>query len=492
MKRVRAFLSPVLAGLLALPFYLQTACAQPADDAFARLAGVKEWQVELELVYDNEHQGGDTHWTEHTTSQWTGVLHQDESFWQDDPPLQLLRWYGDMNVNVDGTVRIDSRECHSTITAHGPDRYSFAISVRRDGYQFDQGYCGTDFGEQVTVCPSGTTKSRSGVQYSPQSWRIVRPLPAQGTDISDSAELDESSPNQVEGEELRPGQKLKVTWKFSPVQSYVCGPDVTPAMIRTYVQMIMFFAGLDAKDKLASCRALHGDPLLRAKDAWDIKDLYWGNASWLDSYTRLGTCDIPGDGVTSENEPASTCKHSVRYATKCVLAGTLNYFAYGWMHRLCYDYALTTRDLRNDQLSCVTRLGGCQHPGGIPSKAAIGRYNDSCRTETGYSGDDVVPTPAECASPPEKLDPDDWDMVNMDKYIMAYKGAVAVFTLDPSVLGDIEVPIAFANAAFQSRHMAVPPVENRAQCKERCKNVVKEPFTWVWEPRHPRIPAPDR
>jgi hypothetical protein len=454
--------------------------AQPPP--FARFVAMKDWQVQLELVYDSRTPNR----TEHATSNWTGVLHRDESFWQGDAAPDELRWYGDMEIAVDGTVKLVSDNCRTTITSQGPDKYSFALTITKTGYKFGQGYCGTDFGTSVTRCPGKPdhVDEYGSVNYSPQSWQVVRALPARGGELSDSTTLDDKSPNQVEGEALRPGQRLKVSWKFSPVQDFVCGPDVTLAVMSTLGEMTDYFKQLVPENKIAHCRALH-DSWVGAR-AWDISRLCWKNASWLDSYTNLGTCDVPGDGVTDDKEDPGTCKHSVRHSGKCVLAGTLNYFAYGQMHRLCYDYAVTQKEHRDQHLLCVIRRGGCPSADrpGFPTEGDTKTYNDLCSSETGYPGV-VTPTPDECTHPPtppdpgDVLNPTDWDKPAMDWYIEKYKEATLSW-------GDIAAPTAFANAAFDSGVLAVPPIENRARCKTKCpaSHPVMPPFLWTWYPGH--------
>jgi hypothetical protein len=50
------------------------------------------------------------------------------------------------------------------------------------------------------------------------------------------------------------------------------------------------------------------------------------------------------------------------------------------------------------QLGCVIRLGGCpqSRSGGMPSEGDYARYNAACRSESGYSGPDLVPSEQEC------------------------------------------------------------------------------------------------
>jgi len=210
---------------------------------------------------------------------------------------------------------------------------------------------------------------------------------------------------------------------------YVCGPDVTTPVRNVLNRMETYFSGLTHDKKVAHCEALHSFKPWVSLGAWDINPLYCNNADWLDDLTLKGVCDIPGDGQTDCSEPSNDCKHSVRDHGKCVLAGTLNYFTWGQMHRLCHNYALSAAN--------------------------------------------------SAASNP--LNPNNWDKPKMNRYIKIYK---FFSTESPSV------PIAFAEAAFVSGSGAVPPVENRSQCKDLC-TVKKSPlggWTWTWYPDHVQSP----
>jgi Domain of unknown function (DUF4157) len=57
-------------------------------------------------------------------------------------------------------------------------------------------------------------------------------------------------------------------------------------------------------------------------------------------------------------------------------------------------------DGRPEQIECVKRLGGCPNsrPGGLPEPHEIHRYNEQCRTETEYDGQDVTPSGSECTT----------------------------------------------------------------------------------------------
>lgn len=53
---------------------------------------------------------------------------------------------------------------------------------------------------------------------------------------------------------------------------------------------------------------------------------------------------------------------------------------------------------RGFQLECVMRLGGCSQtrPAGIPTPEEIQSFNDQCRRDIGFTGEDVVPSAEDC------------------------------------------------------------------------------------------------
>ena len=62
---------------------------------------------------------------------------------------------------------------------------------------------------------------------------------------------------------------------------------------------------------------------------------------------------------------------------------------------------------RDQQVSCVIRLGGCPNTqaGGFPTLEEIASYNRTCRSETAYTGPDVTPSDVECRNPPHSVAP---------------------------------------------------------------------------------------
>ncbi len=260
---------------------------------------------------------------------------------------------------------------------------------------------------------------------------------------------------------LTPGLRYTVEWDLER-RDFVCGPDVTERTRRTLVAVNAFFNVLPNRFKVEQCEQLRG---LGGAKAWDITILHWQNAGWLDSYTRNGRCCLPGDGVTDENEPEESCKHTVRHSGKCVLAGTLNYFLYGQMHRLCHDYARYAQ--------CTRRLGACP-AAGMPLPEEFDRYEAQCRAETGYGGAPV--TRYELCAPDPALDPNDWDR-------RAMRSTISLYKTFQGALSDISVPQAFAEAAFDAGPDARPPVENRARCRLECDvQLPPAPFSWKWLP----------
>lgn len=209
--------------------------------------------------------------------------------------------------------------------------------------------------------------------------------------------------------------------------SPVCGPDVTAGIGQTLRAMHGYFGDLPHREKCDHCSTLHG-PGPTALGAWDTVELYCGNADWIDVLSRIGRCATPAFPNASPcNEPASGCRHSVRHSGKCVLAGTLNYFTWGQMHRLCRDYAVTPENRVH----------------------------------------------------PNHIDAEDFGESRMETFISLYKGWGLVE--DPSA------PKAFARAAFAAQDAAVPPIENRAHCRGSCserwaQHVRPSPFTWTWLP----------
>ena len=78
--------------------------------------------------------------------------------------------------------------------------------------------------------------------------------------------------------------------------------------------------------------------------AWDTRELFLPNTSWLDSYFTSRSCGSPRDSGCATDptrnlcETAGTCGNSVVLDGKCMLAGTANYALFGKLCRLCHDY----------------------------------------------------------------------------------------------------------------------------------------------------------
>lgn len=57
---------------------------------------------------------------------------------------------------------------------------------------------------------------------------------------------------------------------------------------------------------------------------------------------------------------------------------------------------------RTEQLECVVRLSGCGGDrSGVFEEPEVSRVNESCKNQTGYSGDNITPTNEECKHPPK-------------------------------------------------------------------------------------------
>jgi len=261
---------------------------------------------------------------------------------------------------------------------------------------------------------------------------------------------------------LHNGIRYDVSWDLER-RDFVCGPDVTEQTRQTLASVKAFFHVLPNVAKVMQCERLQ---LPHGLTAWDISRFYWKNTGWLDNYTRNNTCCLPGDGKTDDSEPSDSCKHTVRHSGKCVLAGTLNYFLYGQMYRLCHDYARYAQ--------CTRDLGACPLAGTL-MPGEFERYEAQCRAETGFEGRPVFQ--AELCAPDRVLVPVQWDRTALSRSIFYYKTLFVMW-------GDIGEPIAFAEAAFDNGPDATPPIENRAQCHLECEEPRLEsiPYIYKWLP----------
>jgi hypothetical protein len=157
-------------------------------------------------------------------------------------------------------------------------------------------------------------------------------------------------------------------------ENFVCGPDVTQYIARTWTQIQMEFNALSVIQKIMACNTIL-IPFQFNKDAlgiptdldelmqklrqfadingWDVLALFQGASGWLrsppiyDPATK-GPCATPSSSGDPGNvwdplhEDPNTCSNTVAVAGQCWLNGSVNYGTYGVMVRLCKDFALST------------------------------------------------------------------------------------------------------------------------------------------------------
>jgi outer membrane protein OmpA-like peptidoglycan-associated protein len=131
-----------------------------------------------------------------------------------------------------------------------------------------------------------------------------------------------------------------------PADQNKCGPDITSALSAVLSSVDPYFRGLSSWQKRRSCSALDVDApfvLVNPIMAWDTRELFLPNTSWLDSFFLSGGCGSPRDpGCDTDPtrnlcETKGTCGNTVLVGGKCMLAGTANYALYGKLFRLCHD-----------------------------------------------------------------------------------------------------------------------------------------------------------
>lgn len=127
----------------------------------------------------------------------------------------------------------------------------------------------------------------------------------------------------------------------------ICGPNITSSLTTMLGTVEPWFRGLTGFQQDRSCMALGPAGFLVGVNpgmAWDTRELFLPNTSWLDSYFLSSSCGSPRDpGCSSDPtrhlcETAGSCGNSVVVDGKCILAGTANYALFGKMCRLCHDY----------------------------------------------------------------------------------------------------------------------------------------------------------
>lgn len=127
----------------------------------------------------------------------------------------------------------------------------------------------------------------------------------------------------------------------------ICGPDITSSLNTLLPSIDAYFHGLGSWwEKRRSCMVLDIDSILSGVSpimAWDTRQLFLPNTSFLDSYFNSHGCGSPRDpgcpmdSTRSLCETDGTCGNSVVVGGKCMLAGTANYAIYGRMFKLCND-----------------------------------------------------------------------------------------------------------------------------------------------------------
>lgn len=127
----------------------------------------------------------------------------------------------------------------------------------------------------------------------------------------------------------------------------ICGPDITSSLTTMLGTVEPWFRGLSGFQQARSCAGLGPagfvvgvNPIM----AWDTRELFLPNTSWLDAYFMSRSCGSPRDSGCATDprrhlcETAGTCGNSVVVGGRCMLAGTANYALFGKICRLCHDY----------------------------------------------------------------------------------------------------------------------------------------------------------
>lgn len=99
--------------------------------------------------------------------------------------------------------------------------------------------------------------------------------------------------------------------------------------------------------------------------------------------------------------------------------------------------------VRDRQLACVVRLGGCasSRDGGIPSTDEIQNYNKQCSVDSHYAGSDIFPTNEECVNPPrEPLSTA--EKIFLGAFLLAGAAAAIVALV---AAGEVVIPIVIAS-----------------------------------------------
>jgi hypothetical protein len=162
---------------------------------------------------------------------------------------------------------------------------------------------------------------------------------------------------------------------ITPVAAgFVCGPNVTNQIIRTWTKVQADFRAWTEEQKITACDKIlipvqiPNSPLGIPTDldqlkklaqqfadinGWDTMPLFQGASAWLRRPpvfipARNGPCATPSSkkpgasAFDDAHEDPDTCSDSVEVAGQCWLNGTVNYGLFGVMVRLCSDFAATS------------------------------------------------------------------------------------------------------------------------------------------------------
>jgi len=224
-----------------------------------------------------------------------------------------------------------------------------------------------------------------------------------------------------------------------PRDQFICGPDISTPLRNVFTNIQTWFRSTALTDfqRARSCAGIVGNLISFVNPimAWDIRQLFLPNTSWLAFPPHFPPCGSPASGAPAsddrENATTSPCGNSVQVGSRCFLAGTANYGTYGIMCKLCFDHYLRM---------VISK------PWLLPFMGTLSDYSEG----------------------------------GMITRILLYK----------SVSFDNPIPpIAWALAAYWGGPGAVPSRgENRSHCTDRCPagNSRTLPFSFVWEPYMPR------
>ncbi|MCY7272245.1 MAG: DUF4157 domain-containing protein [Phormidesmis sp. CAN_BIN44] len=169
--------------------------------------------------------------------------------------------------------------------------------------------------------------------------------------IARQDDMDAGVPEIHDAGESLPGGIAEPPTPVSPepeaAPERTCGPDITSAISTVLSRVDSHFHGLGSWfRKRRSCMVLDIDSIFSGVNpimAWDTRELFLPNTSFLDPYFRANGCGSPrnpgcdADPTRHLCETAGTCGNTVVVGGKCMLAGTANYAIYGRMFKLCHD-----------------------------------------------------------------------------------------------------------------------------------------------------------